>query len=111
MLTLAQQGLLFQDAPDVPLWIGIPQALSARIEAVPFKYDALKYVMVFMHPVEYLGNEADIPAYSQAWASGYMPQQTVRLVKFFQFFVCLKSASVHYRRLKVFTNPEIQLQG
>lgn len=82
MLTLAQQALLFQDAPEVPLWIGSPQALSARIEAVPFKYDALKYVMVFMHPAEYLGNEADIPAYSQAWANGYMPQQAARLVKF-----------------------------
>ena len=50
MLTLAQQALLFQDAPEVPLWIGSPQALAARIEAVPFKYNALKYVMVFMHP-------------------------------------------------------------
>jgi hypothetical protein len=82
MLSQEQQEMLFQDAPDQPLWIGNAKALADRIEAVPFKYDALRYVMVFMHPVEYIGGEAELPDYSRTWADGYMPNSTVRLVKF-----------------------------
>jgi hypothetical protein len=84
MLTVEQQELLFQDAPDVRLWIGSPQALGARLEVVPFQYDALRYVMVFVHPSDFLGDlsDAELQDYAQKWSQGYVPQHSARLVKF-----------------------------
>lgn len=73
MFSVRQHELFFSGASDGRLWIGLSQSLARRIEAVPFKYDALKYVMLFAHPADYLGGEDEVGQYAHIWASGFVP--------------------------------------
>lgn len=81
MLTPAQKQQLFGNAPNVDLWIGTPQVMTPKSEAVPFKYDALEFAMMFMHPTEYVA-ASEVAGYSRRHADGYMPHPSARLVKF-----------------------------
>lgn len=84
MLNKDQKKLLFRNAPADPLWVGVAHAVTDKTEAVPFKFDGLRFTMVFMHPSEYYGGDEGLAENAKLWADGYMPHPSARLIKFFR---------------------------
>lgn len=76
----------FKGAPesDSVYWIGAVQEISAGRELVPIHFYGARYLVAFLSPVTEAGDHTSLAVSVNVFASGFMPHEESRVVKFWR---------------------------